>query len=78
MPCNVSGVTTAPSEMPISTKIARINNVGISIGRPISEAPATANIEPDSQPAGTPERPKTAPPAAAIAKVSARWRNIAR
>ena len=57
MPCSVSGVTTAPSDMPISTNIARIINVGISIGRPASEAPATARIEPDNQPAGTPSQP---------------------
>ena len=76
IPCNVSGVTTAPSDMPISTKMARINNVGISIGRPASDAPATARIEPDSQPAGTPMSPSAAPPAAARASVSARWRTV--
>ena len=47
MPCSVSGVTTAPSEMPISTNSTRISGVGISIGRPASEAAATAMIAPD-------------------------------
>src|SRR5262249_52543600 len=53
----------------------RINNVGTCIGRPASDAPATARIEPDSHPAGTPTRPNAAPPAAANASVSPRWRN---
>ena len=42
--------------------MARINSVGITIGRPASAAPATAKIEPDSQPAGTPMSPNAAPP----------------
>ena len=77
MPCSVSGVTTAPSEMPISTRRTRISGVGISIGRPASAAPATARIEPDRKPAGIPSRPSVRPPAAANASVSARWRNMA-
>jgi hypothetical protein len=64
--------------MPISTKMARINSVGINIGRPASDAPATARIEPDSQPAGTPRSPNADPPAAAMTSVSARWRKDAR
>ena len=48
MPCSVSGVTTAPSEMPISTKMARVSSGGISSGRPASAAAATSRIEPDS------------------------------
>ena len=47
MPLSVAGVTTAPSEMPISTSRIRIGSVGISIGRPASEAAATMRIEPD-------------------------------
>src|SRR5450759_4819241 len=65
MPCRVSGVTTAPKEM------------GISIGRPASDAQATARIEPDRNPAGIPRKPSVMPPTAANARVSARWRNIA-
>src|SRR5262245_9568972 len=74
MPCKVSGVTTAPSDMPMSTNIARISSVGTDIDRPARAAPATARMEPDSQPAGTPARPSTAPPTAATPSVSARWR----
>src|SRR5262245_8494825 len=72
IPCSVSGVTTAPSDVPISTKIAHISSVGISIGRPAIAEPATARIEPDSQPAGTPISPSAAPPTAAVARVSDR------
>ena len=77
MPCKVSGVTAAPSDMPMSMNIARINSVGMNIGRPATAAPATAKIEPDSQPAGTPARPSAAPPMAATPSVSARWRRPA-
>ena len=77
MPCSVSGVTTEPSEMPISTSRMRIIAVGISIGRPASAAPATARIEPDRKPAGIPSRPSVRPPAKANASVSATWRNMA-
>jgi len=75
MPCNVSGVTTAPSDIPIRMKIARIKDVGTCIGRPANDAPATARIEPDSQPAGMPTSPNAAPPTAANASVSPRWRS---
>src|SRR6185437_912516 len=78
MPCRVSGVTTAPSDVPIRTKIARISWVGIRSGRPANDEPATAKIEPDSQPAGTPTRPSAAPPAAAVTSVSARWRAVSK
>ena len=74
MPCSVAGVTTAPSEMPISTRSTRISGDGISIGRPASEAAATARIEPDRKPAGMPSRPSVRPPAAAKAK---RFREMA-
>ena len=77
MPCSVSGVTTAPSEMPISTRRTRSSGVGISIGRPASEAAATANIEPDRKPAGIPRKPSVNPPTAATASVSARLRAVA-
>src|SRR5262249_24072582 len=77
MPCKVSGVTTAPSDMPMSTNIARISGVGTNIGRAARAAPATARMEPDNQPAGTPARPSTAPPTAATPSVSARWRRSA-
>src|SRR5450631_437614 len=76
MPLSVAGVTTAPSEIPISTRRMRIGSVGIVIGRPASEAQATARIEPDSQPAGTPVSPSVSPPATANASVSATSRNI--
>ena len=77
MPFSVAGVTTAPSEMPISTRRMRIGSIGISIGRPASEAAATARIEPERYPAGTPSSPSVRPPAAANASVSATWRTIA-
>ena len=77
MPLSVAGVTTAPSEMPISTSSTRTSGVGISIGRPASEAAATARIEPDKKPAGMPRRPSVTPPAAAITSVSASWRTMA-
>ena len=47
MPCSMAGVTTAPSEMPITTKIARASDAGTSIGRPASAAIATASTEPE-------------------------------
>ena len=47
MPCSVSGVTTAPSEMPTSTKIERVSSCGISSGRPASAAAPTVRMEPD-------------------------------
>ena len=47
MPLSVAGVTTAPSEMPISTSRTRIIGSGISSGRPASAAAATIRIEPD-------------------------------
>src|SRR5262249_59188772 len=50
---------------------------GVNMGRRASGAPATARMEPDSQPAGTPARPSTAPPTAATPSVSARWRRSA-
>src|SRR5215831_1789512 len=78
MPCSVSGVTTEPSEIPISTKIARVTKVGTSSGRPASEAAATARIEPDSQPAGNPVSPSAVPPLTAKASVSARRRRVPR
>jgi hypothetical protein len=60
--------------VPIKTKIARISVAGISIGRPAIAAPATARIEPESLPAGTPTSPSALPPIAAIASVSERRR----
>ncbi len=47
MPRSVAGVTTAPSEMPISTSRMRIGSKGICSGRPAIEAQATNKIEPD-------------------------------
>ena len=47
MPRSISGVITEPSEMPSSTKIVRITDSGISIGRPASAAAATARMAPD-------------------------------
>ncbi len=47
MPCSVSGVTTEPSEMPISTKMTRVSQSGIFIGRRASAATATAMIAPE-------------------------------
>ena len=78
MPCSVSGVTTAPSEMPMTTKIERVSSVGISSGRPAKAAADAVKIAPDSQPAGSPSMPKVAPPTAAMASVSATRRRVCR
>ena len=74
MPFSVAGVTTAPSEMPISTSRMRIGSSGISIGRPASAAAATARIEPERYPAGNPRSPSVNPPAAANGQ---RFRDVA-
>jgi hypothetical protein len=71
MPRSVSGVTTAPSRIPISTKHTRASGIGIFIGRPASAATAVASMEPDTRPAGTPIHIKPSPPTAAISSVSA-------
>src|SRR5262245_12977708 len=70
-PLIVAGVTTAPSEMPTSTEIARDNATGTVTGRPASAATATASSEPMTRPAGKPSHPNTMPPTAAIDSVSA-------
>jgi hypothetical protein len=53
-PCNVSGVTAAPSDMPTRTKIARDSGAGTMTGRPTRAAAATATNEPVTSPAGKP------------------------
>ena len=53
---NVSGVTIAPSSMPISTKHMRATVDGTRIGRPASAAMATASTEPETSPAGMCEK----------------------
>ena len=70
MPARVSGVTTAPSSMPISTKQIRASHSGTRVGRRNRAAVATASTEPETRPAGTPISVKVIPPAAAIASVS--------
>jgi hypothetical protein len=62
--------------MPINTSKVRSSGGGMVIGRPASEAAATARIEPDRKPAGMPRKPSVSPPAAAKAKVSATRRRI--
>ena len=71
MPWSVSGVTMAPSRMPISTRHTRVTGAGTCIGRPASAAMETASTEPEMMPAGIPSMAKLTPPAAAIASVSA-------
>jgi len=75
IPVSVSGVTTAPSSMPISMKHRRASHSGILVGRPASAAHATASTDPETSPAGTPIRLKPTPPAPATASVSATCRN---
>ncbi len=58
MPVSVSGVTTAPSEMPTITKHGRASRSGTFIGRPASAATATASIEPETRPAGKADQTK--------------------
>ncbi len=75
IPSSVSGVTTAPSNMPTSTKHNRASTCGTFIGRPMSATTATASIEPETRPAGNPISVKMTPPAVAISSVSAVWRS---
>ena len=70
-PRNVSGVTIAPSRMPIIRKQRRATGSGTFIGRPIRAAIATASTEPETSPAGMPRKTKATPPAAATSRVSA-------
>ena len=56
IPFSVSGVTTAPSRIPTSTKHSRAIGTGIFMGRPASAATATASIEPETNPPGKPIR----------------------
>ena len=60
-PLSVSGVTTAPSEMPTRTEITRDSGTGTCIGRPNSAAGATASSEPVTSPAGKPSAVRTHP-----------------
>ena len=73
IPFSVSGVTTAPSSIPIMMKQMRASGIGTFMGRPIRAAAATANIEPETRPAGRPIRAKPMPPAAPIVSVSPIW-----
>ena len=70
-PFNVSGVATAPSEMPTSTEMTRDNGAGTISGRPASAAAATDSSDPEISPAGKPIHVNRAPPTAAISSVSA-------
>ena len=54
IPCSVSGVTTAPKSIPISTKQTRASGNGTRTGRPASAATATASMDPDTNPPGNP------------------------
>ena len=72
MPRSISGFTTDPSRMPTSTKHTRATAAGTSMGRPLTPAIATASIEPDSRPAGSPMSVNATPPIKAMASVSAR------
>ena len=71
IPLSVSGVTTAPSRIPTSTKQRRASDAGIFTGRPASAAIATVNIEPATSPPGKPTKEKLTPPTAAMSSVSA-------
>ena len=74
-PRRVSGVTAPPSEIPIRMKSTRAAGAGTSMGRPSNAAAPTAIIAPDSQPAGMPLNPRSAPPATAMITVSAKCRD---
>ena len=54
-PRSVSGVTTAPSRMPMITEQNRASTSGSLTGLPSSAAPATATTEPDTSAAGSPK-----------------------
>ena len=69
-PLSVSGVTTAPSEMPTTTEMTRDSGTGICTGLPNSAAVATPSSEPVTRPAGKPSQFRMSPPTAAIASVS--------
>src|SRR5262245_51319570 len=71
MPASVSGVATAPIDMPSAMKNVRASQVGTKIGRPASAATAENNMDPEIQPAGKPAQVKAAPPTAPIANDSA-------
>ena len=73
MPATVSGVATAPIEMPSAMKQARDRSWGRNIGRPASAATAEKTMAPASQPAGNPAKLNSVPPAAAISSVSVTW-----
>ena len=70
-PFSVSGVTTAPSEIPTMTEMMRDNGAGMSTGRPHNAAVATPSNEPVTRPAGNPAQVRRNPPPAATASVSA-------
>src|SRR3954468_21973934 len=63
-PFSVSGLTTAPSEMPTSTEITRASGAGTVTGCPASAALATPSSEPVTSPAGKPSQVSRMPPAA--------------
>ena len=56
IPLSVSGVTTAPSRIPTSTKHKRATDSGIFTAQPASAATATVSIEPETRPPGKPMR----------------------
>src|SRR3954470_15815740 len=74
-PLSVSGVTTAPSEIPTTTEMTRDSGTGICTGRPHSAAIATPSSEPVTKPAGKPSQFSVMPPTAAIDRVSAARRH---
>src|SRR5271165_6962234 len=67
----VSGVITAPSCMPITTKQTRASGAGTLTGRRSNAAAATASTDPQINPAGKPTSVNATPPASAMASVSA-------
>src|SRR4051812_32972415 len=72
----VSGVTIAPNRVPIMTKATRVTGAGTRVGRPASDAIATASTDPETSPAGIPSQAKETPPAAAISRVSSGGRML--
>ena len=70
MPCRVSGVTTAPSEMPISTRSTRISSGDRH--RPAGERSTGHRENRAGQPAGGCREPERQPAVAAKASVSDR------
>src|SRR5258707_1445021 len=74
-PLSVSGVTTAPSEIPTTTEMTRDSGTGICTGRPHSAAVATPSSEPVTRPAAKPNQLSVMPPSVAIDSVSAARRH---